>query len=654
MALVSIAPLVSRSGVQKSLISSTNDLLSLCKPLSTIGMLRPKKYVTPITTSMSNAAQREATNQHSNICGDDVTPSIGNDAERRVANHHSNLWDDDVIHSLSTSYEAPAYRQRVETLIEDIKRLLLIEMEDSCSDSDDDLIKRLQIVDTIECLGIDRHFQPEIKVAVDYVYRCWNERGIGLGSRDSLIKDLNSTALGFQALRMHRYNVSSGVFDNFKDENGQFFCNSSGEEEKEGRDDKRVRSMLSLFRASNISFPGEKVMDEAKIFTTEYLNQVLTGQAVTDVDQSLLREVKYALEFPWHCSVPRWEARNYIEIYEQNYSWLKSNINAKILELAKLDFNILQCTHQKEMQLISRWWADSYLPQLGFYRKRHVELYFWVVTGTFEPEFSSSRIAFTKIATLATVLDDLYDTHGTLDEVKIFTEGVRRWDNSLIGRLPDHIKKIFEFFMKTSNEMNDEVEKKQGRDMRAYIRKNGWERYLESYLQEAEWIAAGYVPSFNEYLKNGLASSGSCVLNLIPLLLMGQILPEDILEQIFFPSKIHELLEMTIRLKDDITDFEQEKERGEIASSLECYLKDNPESTREDALNHIKGILDLSVSELNWEFLKHDNVPLCCKKFTFNFARGMHFLFKYKDGVSISDNEVKDQILKVLIEPVHL
>jgi hypothetical protein len=151
--------------------------------------------------------------------------------------------------------QAPAYRERAETLIEDIKLLLLSDMEDSCSDSDDDLIKRLQIVDTIECLGIDQHFQSEIKVAVDYVYRLsifpvihefhefdlpflgftdgmhfwmiathsliiktslmmnryWRfERGIGLGSRDSLIKDLNSTALGFRALRMHRYNVSSG------------------------------------------------------------------------------------------------------------------------------------------------------------------------------------------------------------------------------------------------------------------------------------------------------------------------------------------------------------------------------------------------------------------------------------------------------------
>ena len=100
--------------------------------------------------------------------------------------------------------------------------------------------------------------------------------------------------------------------------------------------------------------------------------------------------------------------------------------------------------------------------------------------------------------------------------------------------------------------------------------------------------------------------------------------------------------------------MKQEKERGETASSIECYLKDNPECTWDDALNHLNGILDFSVSKLNWEFLKHDNVPLSCKKLSFNLARGMHFLFKYKDGISISDKEVKDQIFKVLIEAVPL
>jgi hypothetical protein len=76
----------------------------------------------------------------------------------------------------------------------------------------------------------------------------------------------------------------------FKDANGHSFCNSTGKQE-EG--DKRLRNMLTLFRASKISFLGEKVTDEAKAFTTEtkYLNQVLIGVKVTNIDQSLLREV---------------------------------------------------------------------------------------------------------------------------------------------------------------------------------------------------------------------------------------------------------------------------------------------------------------------------------------------------------------------------
>lgn len=180
-------------------------------------------------------------------------------------------------------------------------------------------------------------------------------KGIGPGSINFPQTDLNATALAFRALRLHRYsNISSGVFENFKGENGHFFCSSDYTVENDGGGHKLLRSMVSLLRASNISFTGEKVMDEATAFTTDYLNKVLLEREATDVDPSLFSEVKYALEFLWHCSPPRWEARNFIEIYRQSYSWLKLNIIQKILELAILDFNILQSVHQKEIQLISR------------------------------------------------------------------------------------------------------------------------------------------------------------------------------------------------------------------------------------------------------------------------------------------------------------
>lgn len=558
--------------------------------------------------------------------------------------HHGNLWDDDFIQSLNSPYEALRYSKLCETLIEEVKDLLLSELKDG----NDDLMKRLQMVDIFECLGIDRHFHHEIQVALDYVYRYWNDlEGIGVGSRDSLTKDLNATALGFRALRLHRYNVSSAVLENFKNENGLLFHSSIVEEEE-------VRRMLTLLRASEISFPGENVMDEAKAFATEYLNQLLTRVHITEVGENLLREVRYALDFPWYCSVPRWEARSFIEIFGQNNSWLNSTMNKKVLELAKLDFNILQSAHQRELQLLSRWWSESDIEKQNFYRKRHVEFYFWMVIGTFEPEFSISRIAFAKIATLMTILDDLYDTHGTLEQLKIFTEAVKRWDLSLQDRLPDYIKITLEFFFNTSNELNAEVAKMQERDMSAYIQKAGWERYLEGYMQESEWMAARHVPTFDDYMKNGKPSSGMCILNLYSLLLMGQLVPDNILEQIHLPSKIHELVELTARLVDDSKDFQSKKDGGEFASGIECFLKEKPEFREEDAMNHLIGLLNLKAMELNWEFVKQDGVALCLKKFAFEVVRGLRFIYKYRDGFDYSNKEMKSQITKILIDHVPI
>lgn len=95
-----------------------------------------------------------------------------------------------------------------------------------------------------------------------------------------------------------------------------------------------------------------------------------------------------------------------------------------------------------------------------------------------------------------------------------------------------------------------------------------------------------------------------------------------------------------------------EKEHGQIASGVESYVKDHPESSIEYGLNNINDILDHSFKELNWEFLNHEVVPPCCKKFTVGLAIAMQFFFKYKHGFSTYNKEIKDQIWKVLIEQV--
>ena len=62
-------------------------------------------------------------------------------------------------------FQEPAYGEHAESLIEELKHLLFsYNREDNCNDHD--LIKRIQIVDTIQCLRIDRHFQHKITRAL--------------------------------------------------------------------------------------------------------------------------------------------------------------------------------------------------------------------------------------------------------------------------------------------------------------------------------------------------------------------------------------------------------------------------------------------------------------------------------------------------------
>lgn len=244
MALVSVTPLASRSCVQKSLVSSTCGLKALRRTIPSLGRCRRGKSVTPSAISMGL--------------------TTNDDVKRRIDNHDSNCWDDDFIQSLSTPYGATSYAELAEKLIGEVKEIF---NSVSVENGESDLLQRLSIVDSIERLGIDRHFKNDIKSALDYVYSYWNENGIGCG-RDIVVADLNSTALGFRSLRLHGYMVSSDVFEHFKDKEGQFAC-SANETERE------IRSVINLFRASLIAFPGERGLEEAEIFSTIYLKEAL-------------------------------------------------------------------------------------------------------------------------------------------------------------------------------------------------------------------------------------------------------------------------------------------------------------------------------------------------------------------------------------------
>ncbi|GLJ09977.1 hypothetical protein SUGI_0119460 [Cryptomeria japonica] len=556
--------------------------------------------------------------------------------ERRRNNHHPNLWDDNFINSLPRAYEGPCYVERAQTLIREVKEIF-----NGMSTQNSSVHERLSVVDKVERLGIDRHFQKEIKEALDYVYRYWNDKGIANGEGGAC-PDLNTTALALRILRLHRYDVSSGVLENFKGKDGQFLSSYS-------QSNKEIKTILNLFRVSLIAFHGEKIMEEAKAFATRYLEQVLPKIN----GSNLSREIEFNLHYGWHTNVPRLEARNYIDIYGAETSRMTCESNKKILDLAKLDFNMVQSVQQRELQILAKWWKESGVRQLTFARNRYVEFYFWAVGGSVEPKDSTFRIGFAKIGSLVTVIDDIYDTYGTLDELKIFAEAIERWDPSSIDGLPEYMKVVFIMFYNMVNEITQAIIKTQGRDTLDYAR-NAWNIFINSYLQEAKWLAASYIPTFEEYMENGKISGGARILILQPVLTLDTLLPQNLLPKFDFPSRFLDIMGHTFRLSNDINTFKVEATRGEEASCVRCYMRDNPNSTEEEALDYLNSFQDELLKELMWEYLKKDGVPTYSKDHAVSLSRGIQLFYKEGDGFSAATRDIRDHIWKTLVQHITM
>jgi len=77
-------------------------------------------------------------------------------------------------------------------------------------------------------------------------------------------------------------------------------------------------------------------------------------------------------------------------------------------------------------KFLFRWWKDSGSSQLNFTRHRHVEYYTMASCISMEPKHLAFRMEFVKVCHLVTVLDDIYDTFGTMNELQLFTDAIKR------------------------------------------------------------------------------------------------------------------------------------------------------------------------------------------------------------------------------------
>ena len=128
-------------------------------------------------------------------------------------------------------------------------------------------------------------------------------------------------------------------FNAFKDENGHFKASLCED----------IKGLLSLYEASFYSFKGETILDEAKEFTTKHLEEYMKNNKDQSQDHDLSVLVNHALELPLHWRTLRLEARWFIDVYGK-----RQDMNPTFLELATLDFNVVQSTHIEDLKNASR------------------------------------------------------------------------------------------------------------------------------------------------------------------------------------------------------------------------------------------------------------------------------------------------------------
>ncbi|XP_035842765.1 ent-copalyl diphosphate synthase, chloroplastic isoform X2 [Helianthus annuus] len=171
------------------------------------------------------------------------------------------------------------------------------------------------------------------------------------------------------------------VFRQFE-KDGQFVCFA-------GQSTQAVTGMFDLYRASQVLFPGEKILEDAKKFSYDYLKKKQLKNELLDkwiIAKDLPGEVGYAINIPWYASLPRLETRYYLEQYGgEDDVWIGKTLY--------------------------RWYHKSGIEKFETSNITSLLVsYYLAVASIFEPERSAERIAWTKTAILVQTISSYFDS----------------------------------------------------------------------------------------------------------------------------------------------------------------------------------------------------------------------------------------------------
>ncbi|KAM1320183.1 hypothetical protein ACFX14_005245 [Malus domestica] len=471
-------------------------------------------------------------------------------------------------------------------------------------------VEGLDMIDAVQRLGIDYHFEDEIDQILQKQHIISSTTAHG--AHDPT--DLHEVALRFRLLRQHGYFVSDDVFNNFKEGEGNF--NQMLSED--------IKGLMSLYEASKLSTEGEVVLEEAGKFSGHFLNSSLLH-----LDHHQARVVENTLRNPHHKSLAPFMAKNFfVSGFQGTYNrWL--NI---LQTVAKTDLYMVQSLHQKEVVQVSKWWEELGLSkELKFARDQPIKWYNWSMAGLTNPNLSDERIEFTKSVSFIYLIDDIFDVYGTLDDLTLFTEVVNRWEIGAIEHLPDYMKICFKALYDMTDEISCKVYEKHGWNPLHSLKKT-WASLCNAFLVEAKWFKSGHLPRAEEYLKNGIISSGVNVMLVHIFFLLGEGITKQSVELLNGTPAIISSTAAILRLWDYLGSAKDENQDGDDGSYINYYLNEHQGKTMEEAQEHVTNMISQEWKKLNKVLVSPNPFPAAFTKASLNLARMVPLMYSYDDN----------------------
>ncbi|XP_019171836.1 PREDICTED: (3S,6E)-nerolidol synthase 1-like isoform X2 [Ipomoea nil] len=459
----------------------------------------------------------------------------------------------------------------------------------------EDDLQVLHVINAIQHLGIDHHFQDQIG---SILQRQYNKFGILF--RDN--KELFETSILFRLLRQDGYHIPSDVFTKFINDKGKF-------KEELSKD---IKGLMALHEASHLSIQGEDILDEAEKFSR---NSLITNMACLDDRKAII--VQSTLQNPYHKSFSRLKAKTFIENMRFENEW-----EASLVNLATMDYGITQSLQQEEIFQVLQWWKGlGLMNELA--KKQQLKWYIWTFALP-DPSRSKERVEITKLISLVYLIDNIIDVYATFDQTIQFLDAICRWEISVAEGLPNYMKRCLVVLFDTTNDISNFIFNKYGWNSIDHLKK-AWKSLCGAYITEAKWFATGNCPTADEYLKIGIITTGVPMALIASFLVLGHDASNgttDIEEMITSVGAI-------LRLLDDLDATQGEKQDGNDASYVEYYVKENHGVSLSDGKQRVINMVSEQWKLLNKQCLSPTPIPTSFRKACLNVARMVPMMYNY-------------------------